>query len=110
MAQDQIQLQYEKQVKDIEFEVLDIVRELQAKARKIESSTRFRELTEKRVASETQRYQQGLVGSEWLFNYQRDLANAKSSEIQAVVDYKIALARLDRVMGTSTRFDGTKIR
>jgi outer membrane protein len=110
MAQEQIQLQYEKQVKDIEFEVLDIVQELQAKARKIESSTRFRELTEKRVASETQRYQQGLVGSEWLFNYQRDLASAKSAEIQAVVDYKIALARLDRVMGTSASFDGTKIR
>jgi len=110
MAQDQLQIQYEKQMKDIEFEVLDIVRELQAKALKIESSTRFRELTEKRVVSETQRYQQGLVGSEWLFNYQRDLASAKSAEIQAVVDYKIALARLDRVMGTSTRFDGTKIR
>jgi outer membrane protein TolC len=100
-AEEQSRLQLEKQKRDIEFEVQDIVRELAAKARIIASSTRYRELAEKRVASETQRYQQGLVGSEWLFNYRRDLANARSAEIQAVVDYRIALARLDRIRGTS---------
>jgi hypothetical protein len=38
------------------------------------------------------------------------LADAKSAEIRAVIDYKITLARLDRATGTTTRFDGTKIR
>jgi outer membrane protein TolC len=101
MARDQYQLQLKKQKSDIEFEVQDVVRELEAKTRIIASSARYRELTEKRVASETQRYQQGLVGSEWLFNYRRELANAKSAEIQAIVDYKITLARLDRITGNS---------
>ena len=101
VARDQYQLQLEKQKSDIEFEVQDVVRDLEAKARIIASSARYRELTEKRIASETRRYQQGLVGSEWLFNYRRELANAKSAEIQAIVDYKIALARLDRIMGHS---------
>ncbi|MBN1938407.1 MAG: TolC family protein, partial [Candidatus Aminicenantes bacterium] len=100
-AEEQARLQMEKQKRDIEFEVQDIVRELAAKARIIASSTRYRELAEKQVASETQRYQQGLVGSEWLFKYRQDLANARSAEIQAVVDYRIALARLDRIRGTS---------
>ena len=99
VAGEQDELRLEKQKSDIEFEVQDVVRELEAKARMIASSARYRELTEKRVASETQRYQQGLVGSEWLFNYRRELANAKSAEIQAVIEYKIALARLDRITG-----------
>jgi len=93
------QLQLEKEKSDIEFEVQGVVKELEAKARIIASSARYRELTEKRVASETRKYQQGLVGSEWLFNYRRELAAAKSAEIQAIVEYKIALARLNRVMG-----------
>jgi len=101
LAFDQGQIRLEKQKCEIEFEVQDVVRELEAKARIIASSARYRELTEKRVASETRRYQQGLVGSEWLFNYRSELANAKSAEIQAIVDYKIALARLDRIMGNS---------
>ncbi|MCX6566754.1 MAG: TolC family protein, partial [Candidatus Aminicenantes bacterium] len=101
VARDQYQLQLEKQKSDIEFEVQGIVLELKAKARIIDSSARYRNLTEKRVASETRRYRQGLVGSEWLFNYRRELANAKSAEIQAIVEYKIALARLDRIMGNS---------
>ncbi len=76
-AEEQARLQLEKQKRDIEFEVQDIVRELEAKARIIESSTKYRELAEKRVASETRRYQQGLVGSEWLISYRRELVNAR---------------------------------
>ena len=98
-ALDQHRLQLEKQKNDIEFEVRDIVRELEVKARIIASSARYRELTEKRAASETRRYRQGLVGSEWLFNYRRELDNARSAEIQAIVEYRIALACLDRITG-----------
>ncbi len=100
-AEEQSRLQLDKQKRDIEFEVQDIVRELAAKARIIVSSTRFRELAEKRVESEARRYQQGLSGSEWLFNYRRELADARSAEIRAIVDYRVALARLDRIRGTS---------
>jgi len=100
-AEKQVDLQLQKQRQTIEFEVEDIVRELEAKARIIASSTRYRELAEKRVASETQRYQQGLVGSEWLLNYRRELVDARRAEIQAIVDYRIALARLNLIRGTS---------
>ena len=110
LSRDQTQIEFEKQRRAIEFEVHNTIRELQAKERKIESSAHSRELQEKRVAAETQRYLQGLVGSDWLFTYQRNLADAKSAEIRAVIDYKITLARLDRATGTTTRFDGTKIR
>ena len=57
---------------------------------------------EKKVEVEEERYRLGLVqSSEWLFTYQRQLAGAKSGEIQAFIDYKIAVAQLENVMGIS---------
>jgi outer membrane protein TolC len=106
-AEEQVRLRLEKQKRDIEFEVQDIVRELEAKARIIVSSTKYRELAEKRAASETRRYQQGLVESEWLISYRRELVNARMAEIQAIVDYRVALARLDRIRGTSPALAST---
>jgi outer membrane protein TolC len=62
------------------------------------------------LAAEQQRYELGLVGSEWLFSYQRDLAQAKTDEVRALVDYKIALAMLDKVMGTTLKTKGLTFR
>jgi outer membrane protein TolC len=110
LAEEQARLRLEKQRQAIEVEIQDAVKDLETSARKIESSARFRALMEKQVEAETQRYQLGLAGSEWLFSYQRQLAQAKVSEIQAVVDYKIALANLDKAMGTTLKSKGLKFR
>jgi outer membrane protein TolC len=108
IAQNQAQLDMEKERRTIEFDVRDAIDDLETSARKIETTARYRELMEKQVAAETQRYQLGLVGSEWLFTYQRNLASAKADEIRAVIDYKIALAKLDKAMGTTLGSKGLK--
>ncbi len=110
IAENQAQLEMEKERQGIEFEVRDAISDLETSARKIETTTRYRELMEKQVAAETQRYQLGLVGSEWLFTYQRNLASAKADEIRAVIDYKIALSKLDKAMGTTLETKGLKFR
>jgi outer membrane protein TolC len=110
LAQDQARLQLEKERRTIEIEVMEAVKDLEASATKIETSARYRGLMEKRVQAETQRYDLGLVGSEWLFTYQRNLAQAKADEIRAVIDYRIALAELDRAMGTTIRTKGLKFK
>jgi outer membrane protein len=110
LAQDQGRLQLEKERLAIELEVTNAIKDLDASAMRIETSARYRELMEKRVQAETQRYDLGLVGSEWLFTYQRNLAQAKADEIRAVIDYKIALAALDRAMGTTIRTKGLKFK
>jgi outer membrane protein TolC len=110
LAQDQARLQLEKERRTIEVEVTEAVKDLEASATKIATSARYRGLMEKRVQAETQRYDLGLVGSEWLFTYQRNLAQAKADEIRAVIDYKIALAALDRAMGTTLRAKGLKFK
>jgi outer membrane protein TolC len=109
-TEEKARLQMEKQRKSIEVEVLDAIKDLETTARKIESSSRYRELMEKQVEAESQRYELGLASSEWLFDYQRRLAQAKANEIRAVIDHKIALAKLDKVMGTTLKSKGLKFR
>ncbi len=86
--------------RDISFEVADALKEVANKKRKVASAAAYRRLLEKRVEAEVGRYNLGLVGSDWLFTYQGQLAEAKAGEIQAAVDYRLARTRLEKVMGT----------
>ncbi len=110
LARQQSELRLERQKKTIASEVTGAVLDLRNTERKIKSSADYRAMVEKRLAAEQQRFDLGLVGSEWLFSYQRDLAQAKTAEVQALVDYKIALAKLDKVMGTTLKTKGLAFR
>jgi outer membrane protein TolC len=103
-------LSLERQKQSISFEIADAIQGLQNAERRIESSRLARELQEKRVAAETQRFQLGLVGSEWLLSYQRQLTSARTGEIRALIDYKMAVAKLEKAMGTTIRTMGLKFR
>ena len=110
MNRDQAELRLERQKQTIAYEIADAIKSLANAERKIESSRAARELQEKRVAAETQRVQLGLVGSEWLLSYQRQLTSARTSEISALVNYKIAVAKLEKAMGTTIKSMGLKFR
>jgi outer membrane protein TolC len=110
LANQQSLLRLERQKKAIASEVSEAVLDLHNTERKIKSSADYRAMVEKRLAAEQQRYDLGLVGSEWLFSYQRDLAQARTDEVRAQVDYKIALAKLDKVMGTTLKTKGLRFR
>jgi len=103
-------LEEEKKLKEIEktkqeiyYAVLEAYKELQNREKEVASATRYRELAEKRLEAEEQRYNLGLVGNEWLFQYQRDVANARVSEIKSIIDYKIAVAKLESVLSTNLK-------
>jgi outer membrane protein len=110
LAQDQIKLQIDKQKQTIAYEVAGAIQNLQNAERKITSSVAARELQEKRLAAEMQRYQLGLGSIEWLLSYQRQLMTARMTEIRADIDYKLAVANLERVMGISLKSKGLKFR
>lgn len=95
-------IEKEKQEKAIYYELSRIFKNLRNSEKTMESTTRYREMMEKKVEVEEERYRLGLVqNSEWLFSYQRSLANAKSREIQVLIDYKIAIAQMEKTMGIS---------
>jgi len=110
MEREQAAQRQEQQRQGIAYEISEAIKSLQNAGRKVESSKASRGLQEKRVAAETQRYQLGLAGSEWLLSYQRQLTNARTSEIRAMIDYKLAAARLEKAMGTTLRTRGLKFR
>jgi outer membrane protein TolC len=110
LAEDKARIELEKARKGLDAEVLNAVKDVDVAWMKIEASGRYRELMEKRVEAESQKYQMGLVGSEWLFSYQRSLDQAKADEIRAVIDYRIALARLEQVLGTTIKSKGLRFR
>ncbi len=103
-------LEEEKKLKEIEktrqeiyYAVLEAYKELQNREKEVESASRYRQLAEKRLEAEEQRYNLGLAGNEWLFQYQRDVANARVSEIKAIVDYKISVSKLEMSLGVSLK-------
>ncbi len=100
----------EKQKESIAYEIAQALKELNNNETRLASSARYRELMEKRLEAETQRYALGLAGSEWLFEYQRRLATAKIQELKAVIDYRISLARLDQAQGTTLKAKNIKFR
>ncbi len=93
----------EKIEKDIYYNVLEAYKELMNREKEIESATRYRELAEKNLEAEEQRYNLGLVGNEWLFQYQGEVANARVSEVKAIIDYTIAVAKLEKVLGINLK-------
>jgi outer membrane protein len=110
LARERSLVQLDKQKQTIAYDVAQAIKNLQNSERKIQTSAASRELQEKRMAAEMQRYQLGLVSAEWLINYQNELTSARTSEIQALIDYKIAVANLERVMGTTLKAKGIKFR
>jgi len=96
-------MEREKIEKEIYYNIREAYKELKNREKQIETAAKYRELTEKRMRAEEERYNLGLVGNEWLFQYQRDLAQARVSEIKALIDYKIAIAKLERVMGVNLK-------
>ncbi len=95
-------LDKERQEKAVYYELLGIFKTLHNREQEMASKTRYREMMEKKVEVEEQRYRLGLVqSSEWLFRYQRDLADAKTGEIRVLIQYKIAVSQLEKTMGIS---------
>ncbi|MEE8377653.1 MAG: TolC family protein [Candidatus Aminicenantaceae bacterium] len=92
----------ERQEKAVYYELLGIFKTLRNSEQEMTSTTRYREMMEKKVEVEEQRYRLGLVqSSEWLFQHQQSLADAKSREIQVLIQYKIAVSQLEKAMGIS---------
>lgn len=110
MEKEQKLLEKKRLEKSIYFEILDIFKVLENNEKRIDTTSRYRELMERKLEAEEQKYKLGLVGSEWLFQYQRDLASAKAEEINAIIDYKISVANLEKILGINLKTKNIKFR
>ena len=103
MLKKQKLLSEEKEKKTIYYEINETLSEIKTIWNRINSSSQYRELIEQRLDVEEEKFNLGLVGSDWLFSYQQDFITAQLSETGAIIDYKLEIAKLERILGTNLK-------
>jgi outer membrane protein TolC len=101
MELDKNKLELENNEKFAMLDVNDAVREVETQIKRVDAYRLARELAQRRLEAEEKKLDVGLTTNYFVLTYQDELANARSTEIRAMLDYILALARLDRAMGTS---------
>lgn len=89
----------EDQEREVVIEVKTALRAVETGYKRILAYTSARELAEKKLEAESEKLKVGKSTSYLLLQYQRDLADSRTTELKAKVDYTLSLANLDRVMG-----------
>jgi outer membrane protein len=93
--------QAQAQLKNMELQVATQVREsarnVQTNQKRVLSARASRELQEKKLEAEEKKQAAGMSTSFFVFQAQRDLAQARTAEIQAISDYNKSLVDLEAV-------------
>jgi outer membrane protein len=106
------QIQYEQTQAQIRSRELQVATEVTNAALGVESALKrlaaarlTRDLAEKQLEAEASKFEVGMSTNYQIVQFQRDLANARNSELRAILDYQRALVEFERVQsvgGTAT--------
>lgn len=99
----QAMLELESKKADVYLEVKNAVRSVEANYKRILAYTTARELAEQKLAAEEEKRRVGMSTNYMVLSYQRDLANARISELNAIISYNVSLALLEKAMGTNLK-------
>ena len=97
----QATLQLKQQEQNIYLEIKRAVRAVETNYQRVEAYKVARELRQQQLAAEEEKLKVGLTTPYFVLQYQRDLATAQTTELQAIIDYNLSLANLSRAMGIS---------
>jgi len=100
LALEQARLKFKNQQQQLDLEISTAVRAVETNYQRALAYKAARELAEKKLEAEQEKFKVGLSTNYLVLQYQRDLANAQTMELKALIDYNVSLANLDRVMGT----------
>jgi outer membrane protein TolC len=98
---EQAKLRLKEQEQQIYTDLKIAVRAVETNFKRIQALKIARELAEKQLEAEEEKLKVGLTTNYFVLQYQRDLATARSQEIQAIIDYILSVAALNRDMGIS---------
>lgn len=99
----QAMLQLENQEQQIYLEIKTAVRAVQTNFKRVQSYKVARELAEKKLEGEEEKFKVGLSTNYIVLQYQRDLASAQTTELKAIVDYNLSIARMRKALGVSLK-------
>jgi outer membrane protein TolC len=96
-------LDLENQQDQVYVEIKNAVRSVEANYKRILAYTKARELAEQKLAAEEEKLRVGMSTNYLVLSYQRDLATARISELNAIVSYNVSIAALEKSMGTNLK-------
>ena len=99
----QAMLEIENQKEQVYVEIKNAVRAVQANYKRILAYTTARQLAEQKLAAEEEKRRVGMSTNYMVLSYQRDLANARISELNSIISYNVSIAALERSMGTNLK-------
>jgi len=105
----QAMLEMENQKSGVYVEVKTAVRSVEANYKRILAYTTARQLAEQKLGAEEEKRRVGMSTNYMVLSYQRDLANARISELNAIISYNVSIAALERSMGTNLEAKNIKL-
>ena len=97
--------QAEAQIRQIELqvatEVTNAAIQAQTTAEAVQAAQAARELSERRLEAEQSKFEVGMSTNYFVVQAQRDLADARNSELRTVLNYRKALVELERLQQTT---------
>ena len=107
LTQSQVQLKAQEQ--QAALEISDAVRTIEANAKQADAYRLSRELAEKSLDAEVKKLAVGMSTNYFILDFQEKLANARSAELKAKIDFVLSVERLEKSMGVSLEKRGFKI-
>ncbi len=99
----QSQAQLRNQQLQIATQVRQVARDLQTNQQRVQSTRASRSLAERRLDAEQRKLAAGTSTSFFVFQAQRDLAQARNNELRAILDYNQSLVDLETVQEVPLR-------
>ncbi len=99
----QAMLQFDADKEKVMLDIKTAVRAVQTNYRRITAYRAARVLAEQKLAAEEEKLKVGQSINYTVLSYQRDLASARISELNAVITYNISLANLEKAVGLTLK-------
>jgi outer membrane protein TolC len=106
----QIQIKLKDLEQQVSLDVNDAVRTVETNAKRVGAYRVARELAEKTLDAEVKKLQVGRSTNYFVLDYQDKLANARSNEVKAKIDYLLSVAKLDKATGASLEKRNIKVK
>src|SRR5438128_4127114 len=97
------------QAQQIATEVRNGLTQVDMNRARIEAATKARELSERRLEAEQKKFDLGASTIRFVLEEQRNVAQAQTDELQAIVNYTKALVDIDRAMGMTLKKNNIEI-
>ncbi|MGQ9800266.1 MAG: TolC family protein [Candidatus Saccharicenans sp.] len=106
---EQALLNMKRQEQQALLEIKTALRDVEANLKRVQAYRVARELQEQKLAAEEEKLKVGQSTNYTVLMYQRDLANARATELKSIIDYNISMANLERALGVSLKNRNMKL-